>query len=192
METGKALVLSEVAKQGNNPFKAKVITQATGLDRRLVSYHLTKFTERGWLEHVGQYYTIIRLSHIVDELTSSYEKESGNKAPTRKGLVSQATANGLNELTRAVVYARVLNVEMSRDMQGHMNERIDETITFFRNLKKYLNNSRPSDRTAARYFLENTTLYESMVETPTIDFTPSHTKTDWLDDVAAKVEGVLG
>lgn len=190
MESGKAQVLSAIAKQ-TAPFRAKEITDSTGLDRRLVNYHLTKFVEKNWLQHHGRFYVVVDLSQIIDQMTEALTvTDDSIKKPTSKGLVSQAAAKVLGDATQAVVYARVLGLDMADDMQAALNKDIDDTITYYRSLKRFLNNSRPSDRNAAKYFQGDTQLYDFACSSIP-SFEPKHGKKEWLDSVDISVEVAL-
>lgn len=188
METGKALVLSAVAKQ-KMPFKASAIVDITGLERQLVHYHMTKFTERGWVEKVGTYYSVIDLEQIVDELVETTSTDTGVNMPGARGLISQATAKEFGDVVRAIVLAKTIGAPMSRDMSSDFNKTIDDSIAYFKALKRYLNNSRPSERTAAKYFAQNTMLYETMVER--YKFEPVMPKSEWISRTMELVEAVL-
>lgn len=189
MDNGKAAVLNAIAKQ-TVPFKPSKIVDLTGLDRRLVNYHLAKFTERGWLQHYGQVYEITSLDLIVDALTDVAVEPSKNKKPEARGLVSASTANSLGEFAKRIGYLKRLRAPESVEMATHYNQVLDETIAYFKSVKRYLNNAQPSIRTAAKYAFADKSLFKDFASAP-VHWIPTMKYEAWAEQVEQLAEAVL-
>lgn len=183
MESGKAQVLGAIMKL-DRPFNAAAITEMTGLDRQLVRYHLIRFTEQGTIEKIGKTYTILNKAALVDSFLESNTSSDIRKVQS-KGFFNTETANFLSELATGVVYLKVLRAPLAIDMAVHLNVLIDETIAELKAMKRFVNNSQPGIRAAAKFYQQyggdkQGQMYDAMVGR---NFKPALHKEEWTDQL---------
>lgn len=189
MESGKAMILNAVSKKTAG-FKLAHIVNDTSLERQLVHYHLKKFVDAGWLEKVGQFYFLVDLPAIIDELVAVSKAETSTAKP-ESGTVIVPTSGlrVLTEMASHIRYTMVLGVPCGREFHDVFVGDIDASIAVLKQLKKYINNYQPSLTTSAKAMSKDTSLYESVVDS--FKQAPSVSRSEWISALNEKVEDIL-
>lgn len=71
---GKLLVIGEILRFENKPFKAAHLTSITGLARQVVHYHLRQFAEKEYIVKHDKFYVIHDKEGLYDELNDLAHK----------------------------------------------------------------------------------------------------------------------
>lgn len=149
MASGKALVLGSVLKV-DRPFKAATITLMTGLSRQLVFGHLTNLVETGYLEKIDKHYIIRDREGLLSTLIEAAESvESGMPKPA--GFFDANSTNVATVTCNMIISGRTLDLPMSHEAKLGYLQRIDDSVKYLKQLRKYLMTSQKTVGSAQKY-----------------------------------------
>ena len=143
------MVVGAILKM-DRPFRAANIVDLTGLDRQLVSYHLRKLLDDGYIAKAGLVWTIENKAALFDSLTELTERVETTKMKTSKLMITSEAADSMNDIADTAINYKLLGFEEGRLIKAEMLERIDRTTAQLKNLRKWLNNTERNQKTAAK------------------------------------------
>lgn len=147
---GKVLVIGSVLKL-ERPFKAATITQMTSLSRQLVWQHLIDLTELGYLEKIDKTYVVKDKEGLLSSLLEAADSvESG--LPKPGGIFTKEVISTTNVKLETIVAARSLNLPMAASARSGYLQKIDDSITVLKQMRKYLTTSQKTVGSAQKFF----------------------------------------
>ena len=132
----KALIIHEILKRKDAPFKARQIYDEIGVSAQNVSNHLSRMVDKGVLMKQGTFFVVPSQERLVDELAAAHERVSIEKASDTK---LTRNLEDVQNWVDQVVRARVLGKPNATELYLALNSEIDDTLAEFKKLKKWLN-----------------------------------------------------
>lgn len=179
MSDAKTLILATTLSF-HKPFKASHVFQLTELSRELVRYHLTKFTEQGFLEKNGLYYSIQNKDGLLNLLHSEPERASINRL-RNTGFIQNAEK--WNEWADMAAAARKLHLPYASEMADGIVDEIEKTIASLKDLRKYVRSKEMVAYKAAEILHEVSDVYEIFSR----ELSPHISKTEFVEKATERV-----
>ena len=150
MISGKNEILKTISRYGT-PFRIGMVVADTGLSKQLVYKHLIKMLEDGWVKKISNgTYEVADLAQIVEDLADDVPVRLSVRQPKPKGAIDSNTAKIFATTVANILAAKRLKFPEIDEFNSAFNQYIDDTILYFRELKRYMNAGNVSERTARK------------------------------------------
>lgn len=143
-QNGKLIIAAYLAKNPDRMLRQRNVSDATGLSRQLVKYHMDSLVEDGAIERVagGNYYKVTAPDTLVDLLlTGDRAKNLPRKMRETKYVTDEEVIGFFNDQLKLYLALKSLKFDHHGDIRSHLVSRLNETIDHFTELRKFVQNA---------------------------------------------------
>lgn len=145
---GRSKVIMAILKL-DKPFRPPHIGDITGLSPQLIRHHLLSLMDADIIEKENKTYFVKDKEGLFEELSNVTEKLEVSKMRAA-GFIQRQGADIFNTIADTILWSRALDIPDSREAKDAMLKQIDDTITEYKRLRRYLSTSQRSSNMAAK------------------------------------------
>lgn len=149
----KYVVMAQILKYENRPFKASQIAHETGLTRSHVNYYLDKLRDEGAILKQGPLFILEDKARLINSLAVPTFTTKTPVKPTL--LFPDNKTDSLKTFIKIILQARALDLEFAVDVRKALIEEIDATILMFKTARKNLSEGSIGTHSARRAIEES-------------------------------------